>query len=82
MGAGFSRPPFHSPVIRCTLGIIRQSITVSLAAKAGFVLFTLAGVLSKWAAVTADTDVSLLVVANALRLLRVRRRTQSGWYPC
>ncbi len=57
---------------RRTLRVIRQNITVSLATKAGFVLLTLAGVSSMWAAVAADTGVSLLVVANALRLLRGR----------
>lgn len=57
---------------RRTLSVIRQNITVSLAAKAAFVLLTLAGVSSMWVAVAADTGVSLLVVANALRLLRGR----------
>ena len=55
---------------RRTLAVIRQNITASLVAKVGFVLLTLSGFASMWAAVAADTGVSLLVVANALRLLR------------
>lgn len=55
---------------RRTLGIIRQNILASLAVKVAFVLLTLAGHASLWAAIAADTGMSLLVVFNALRLLR------------
>jgi Cd2+/Zn2+-exporting ATPase len=55
---------------RRTLGIIRQNIFASLAVKVAFVLLTLAGHASLWAAIAADTGMSLLVVMNALRLLR------------
>ena len=55
---------------RRTLRIIRQNIGFSLGVKAVFVVFTFAGLASLWAAIAADVGASLLVVANALRLLR------------
>jgi Cd2+/Zn2+-exporting ATPase len=50
--------------------IVRQNISMSLAVKAVFVALTLAGHASLWAAIAADMGVTLVVVANALRLLR------------
>ncbi len=58
---------------RRTLGIIRQNIVLSLAVKALFVALTLWGHASLWAAIASDMGVSLLVIANALRLLRRNR---------
>jgi Zn2+/Cd2+-exporting ATPase len=55
---------------RRAAAIIRQNITLSLAVKALFVLLTFAGQASLWAAIAADMGVTLIVVANALRLLR------------
>lgn len=52
-----------------TLSVIRQNITFSLAIKALFVVLTFAGMASLWGAIAADLGASLLVVANALRLL-------------
>lgn len=50
--------------------IIRQNIVFSLGVKALFVILTFAGFASLWGAIAADVGASLLVVANALRLLR------------
>ena len=58
---------------RRTLAIIRQNVTVSLGVKAVFVILTFAGHASLWAAIAADMGVSLLVIANALRLLNTGR---------
>ena len=55
---------------RRTLSIIRQNIVLSLGVKAVFVVLTFAGIASLWGAIAADVGVSLLVVANALRLVR------------
>ena len=55
---------------RRTLHIIRQNIGFSLGVKAVFVALTFVGMASLWAAIAADVGASLLVVANALRLLR------------
>lgn len=54
---------------RRTLAIIRQNIVASLGVKLVFVILTLLGHGSLWAAIAADTGMSLLVVFNALRLL-------------
>ena len=55
---------------RRTLAIVRQNIAFSLMVKATFVILTLLGHASLWAAIAADMGASLLVVANGLRLLR------------
>lgn len=55
---------------RRTVGIIRQNVLFSLGVKVAFVVLTLAGFASLWAAIAADTGASLLVIANGLRLLR------------
>jgi Cd2+/Zn2+-exporting ATPase len=52
------------------LAIIRQNIVFSLGVKAVFVVLTFAGMASLWGAIAADVGASLLVVFNALRLLR------------
>ncbi|HZD25455.1 MAG TPA: heavy metal translocating P-type ATPase, partial [Alphaproteobacteria bacterium] len=55
---------------RRTLGVIRQNIALSLAVKAVFMVLTFAGFATLWGAIAADEGAALLVVANALRLLR------------
>ena len=55
---------------RRTLGIIRFNIAFSLSLKLIFLVLTLMGYASLWLAIMADTGATLLVVANALRLLR------------
>ncbi|HRR14799.1 MAG TPA: heavy metal translocating P-type ATPase [Thermoanaerobaculia bacterium] len=62
--------PWLVRLSRRALGVIRQNIVFALGVKAAFVLLTLLGTASLWAAIAADTGASLLVVANALRLLR------------
>jgi Cd2+/Zn2+-exporting ATPase len=52
------------------VGIIRFNITFALSLKLIFLILTLAGTASLWLAILADTGATLLVVANALRLLR------------
>ena len=70
MSDDLSRLPWLLRHSRRTLSIIRQNITLSLAVKALFVILTFAGFASLWAAIAADMGVSLLVIFNALRLLR------------
>jgi len=57
---------------RRTMSIIKQNIWLSLATKAVFVAATAFGMASMWGAIAADVGVSLLVVGNALRLLKAR----------
>jgi Cd2+/Zn2+-exporting ATPase len=55
---------------RATLGNIHQNVAISLALKAVFLVTTLAGITGLWPAILADTGATVLVTANALRLLR------------
>ena len=60
---------------RRTLAIIRQNIVFSLGVKAVFVVLTFAGFATLWGAIAADVGATLLVVANALRLLQLRQNS-------
>jgi Cd2+/Zn2+-exporting ATPase len=53
-----------------TFAVIRQNIAFALGVKAAFVALTFVGFATLWGAIAADVGASLLVVANALRLLR------------
>lgn len=55
---------------RRTLGIIRANITFAITVKLIFLLLAFFGATSLWLAILADTGATLLVIANALRLLR------------
>jgi Zn2+/Cd2+-exporting ATPase len=55
---------------RQTLRIIRNNIIFALAIKAVFLVLALFGYTSLWFAILADTGATLLVILNALRLLR------------
>jgi len=55
---------------RATRANIRQNITLALGLKAIFLVTTLLGMTGLWLAVLADTGATVLVTANALRLLR------------
>jgi Cd2+/Zn2+-exporting ATPase len=57
---------------RATLGNIWQNITIALGLKAVFLATTLVGVTTLWMAILADTGATVLVTANALRLLAHR----------
>lgn len=56
---------------RATLLNIWQNITIALGLKAVFLVTALLGVTSLWMAILADTGATVLVTANALRLLRL-----------
>jgi Cd2+/Zn2+-exporting ATPase len=57
---------------RATLVNIWQNISIALGLKAVLLATTLFGVTSLWMAILADTGATVLVTANALRLLRAR----------
>jgi Cd2+/Zn2+-exporting ATPase len=59
---------------RRTMTNIRQNITIALGLKAAFLLTTVFGVTGLWMAVLADTGATVLVTANAMRLLGFRTR--------
>jgi len=62
--------PYALRLSRATMRNIKANLVISLALKAGFVLAAIAGVATLWMAVLADTGASIIVIANALRLLR------------
>ena len=59
---------------RATLANIWQNITIALGLKVVFLATTVFGVTTLWMAILADTGATVLVTANALRLLRIRHR--------
>jgi Cd2+/Zn2+-exporting ATPase len=66
------RLPYAMRLARATLRNIRMNVAISLTLKAAFLVLAVAGSATLWMAVLADTGASVIVVANALRLLRAR----------
>ena len=64
--------PYALRLARATLRNVKTNVVVSLVLKAAFLVLAIAGVATLWMAVLADTGASVIVVANALRLLRTR----------
>jgi len=64
------RIPYTLRLSRATVRNIKTNLAISIAMKAGFVIAAIAGVATLWVAVLADTGASVIVIANALRLLR------------
>jgi Cd2+/Zn2+-exporting ATPase len=62
--------PYALRLSRATMRNIRANLVISLALKAAFVIAAVAGAATLWMAVLADTGASIIVIANALRLLR------------
>ncbi len=62
--------PYALRLSRATMRNIKANLVISLALKAAFVLAAIGGVATLWMAVLADTGASIIVIANALRLLR------------
>lgn len=58
---------------RRTLRIIKQNIAFALGVKAVFMALALIGAATLWMAIVADDGAALLVIFNALRLLRGKR---------
>ena len=62
--------PFAIRLSRAATRNIKVNIAFSLGLKAAFLVMAFAGAATLWMAVMADMGASLLVIANALRLLR------------
>ena len=62
--------PYAIRLSRATVRNIQANLAISLGLKAGFVIAAVFGLATLWMAVLADTGASIIVVANALRLLR------------
>jgi Cd2+/Zn2+-exporting ATPase len=66
------RVPYAIRLARATLRNVRTNVAISLALKAAFLVMAITGTATLWMAVLADTGASVIVVGNALRLLRAR----------
>jgi Cd2+/Zn2+-exporting ATPase len=64
------RIPYALRLSRATMRNIKMNLAISVVLKGAFVVAAVAGVATLWMAVLADTGATVLVIANALRLLR------------
>jgi len=62
--------PYALRLSRATLRNIQANLAISIVLKLAFVALAAAGMATLWMAIVADTGASLIVIANALRLLR------------
>jgi Cd2+/Zn2+-exporting ATPase len=62
--------PYALRLSRATVRNIRANIAFSIVLKAAFLVMAILGMATLWMAVLADMGASLIVIANALRLLR------------
>jgi len=64
------RIPYTFRLSRATVRNIKANLAISVVMKAAFLVAAVAGVATLWMAIVADTGASVIVIANALRLLR------------
>jgi Cd2+/Zn2+-exporting ATPase len=64
--------PYALRLAQATVRNVRVNVAISLLSKFAFLGLAVAGLATLWMAVLADTGATLIVVANALRLLRAR----------
>jgi Cd2+/Zn2+-exporting ATPase len=64
--------PYAIRLARATLRNVRTNVAISLVLKAAFLVMAITGSATLWMAVLADTGASVIVVGNALRLLKAR----------
>lgn len=70
MSDDLNKLPWLIAHARATRNIIRQNIMFALGLKAVFLILALCNIASLWLAIMADTGATLIVVLNALRLLK------------
>lgn len=70
MADDLMKVPFAIRLSRRAMRNIHANVAMSIGLKAAFVVLAVMGMATLWMAVLADTGASLLVTANALRLLR------------
>jgi Cd2+/Zn2+-exporting ATPase len=64
--------PYAIRLARATVFNVKTNVILSLVLKAAFLVLAIAGMATLWMAVLADTGATVIVVANALRLIRSR----------
>ena len=70
MGDELMKIPYAFRLSRATVRNIKVNLAISLVMKVAFVALAVIGAATLWMAVVADTGASIIVIANALRLLR------------
>jgi Cd2+/Zn2+-exporting ATPase len=70
MADDLERIPYIFRLSRATVGNIRMNLAIAVGLKMAFVAAAVGGAATLWMAVLADTGASVIVIANALRLLR------------
>ncbi len=79
MGDDLSRLPFAVGLSRRARAIIRQNLLISLSVIAMLVVATIAGWARIGPAVIVHEGSTLVVIVNALRLLRYRPAVHRAW---
>jgi Zn2+/Cd2+-exporting ATPase len=72
MSDELAKLPYALRLSRATMRNVKTNVAISLCLKAAFLALAIGGVATLWMAVLADTGATIIVVANALRLLRAR----------
>ena len=72
MSDELAKLPYALRLSRATMRNVKTNVAISLCLKAAFLALAIAGAATLWMAVLADTGATVIVVANALRLLRAR----------
>lgn len=73
MGDDLEKLPYAVALSKRALCIIKENIAFALIIKAAFIVLTFIGKATLWMAVFADTGAALLVIANGLRLMAVKK---------
>ncbi len=74
MSDDLTKLPWLFHYSRRVLRIIKQNITFALGVKALFIGLALLNMATLWMAIAADTGATMLVIFNALRLLRIKTK--------
>jgi Cd2+/Zn2+-exporting ATPase len=77
MADELTRLPEAIRIGRDTLRIIKQNIVVAVGLKIIFLALAAAGIATLWMAIVADMGASLIVIFNAMRLLKKRVPTEN-----
>ncbi len=72
MGDDLTKLAYLKRLSRKTVQIIKQNIILSIGIKLVFLVLAIPGYATLWMAITADEGAALIVIANGLRLLRMR----------
>jgi Cd2+/Zn2+-exporting ATPase len=72
MSDELAKLPYALRLSRATMRNVKTNVAISLCLKAAFLALAVSGTATLWMAVLADTGATVIVVANALRLIRAR----------